>query len=538
MDHINELPDEILLNIFSHLPAANLVISQLVCTRWLGIIKGENKEIKMEDIFWSLAEHNQMNLIEKLCIRESSCVLAFFCCAVVVNKIDIARWCINQGCDLTQCGGADLIGVAIMHQNLDMIKLLHENYCPKDKEVCHWAAEVGNLEILQWLKDHDYKLGEICDIAAEKNHLNVLQWAKENGCSLSDNICIYAAENNNLDMLQWARENECPWNNKVCIRAAAKSHFEILKWAITNGCPVNNSKICSIVAGLGESDLIQWLHYAGCPWDVSTCIEAACSGHFEILKWVIENGCPVNNPSICTIIAEHGNLELLKWLRHRNCPWDVHTCIIAACHSHHEMLKWAIENGCPSDNPNICSYVAMSKKFELLKWLHHVGCPWDAETYYYVKRFGNTEMIQWVLERGCSTWYQKIKYWLKDVTLEDIAKWGEKNQIPWNEELKCDSSYSLDSCYQVLQWAVKNGYKPKRISNFLLQSIVDHEHQIFLEWIIELGFKDDHICDYAAANKKFKILFYLVDHGFRYSKATSVIIELYQELSQFQKDLH
>lgn len=528
-NHINKMPDEILLEIFSHLPVANIYISQFVCTRWMGIIKGEDIVIKDEDIFFSLAKYNQTNLMEKLCAKESSCLIAFCYSAVMVNNIDVLRWCIDQGCDLED--DACLFYKAVENQNLEMIKLLHENHCPRDENICYVAAGIGNLEILQWLKDHEYELGDkICDVAAEKNHLHILQWAKENKCVLSNNICIHAVENNNLEMLQWARENKCSWNSNVCVRAAAKSHFEILRWAIVNGCPTNDAKICSLVAQTGNIDLLQWLHYVGCYWDKQTCIEAARHGYFEILKWVIENGCPMDDPVICTIVTKYGEFELLKWLRQMHCPWDSYTCLAAASRNHHEILKWLINNGCPKNNPEICSLMAMFGRFDLLKWLYHVGCPWDAETYYHVKKFGNTDMIQWLLERGCPTWYQKIKEWLKAVTLGDLVKWGEKNQIPWNDELKCESDYSLESCYQVLKWAVNNGYQPKKISEKLFQCIVDKDHMVFLEWIVEMGCWDDHICDYAAIHKKFNALLYLADHGFKYNSATGVIIDLYRDL--------
>jgi len=47
--------------------------------------------------------------------------------------------------------------------------------------------------------------------------------------------------------------------------------------------------------------------------------------------------------------AEGGHFELLKWLREMGCPWDYRTCAEAAAKGHFEMLKWAIENGCPQE---------------------------------------------------------------------------------------------------------------------------------------------------------------------------------------------
>ena len=38
-------------------------------------------------------------------------------------------------------------------------------------------------------------------------------------------------------MLQWARENGCPWDESTCYQAAQWGHLEVLQWAHQNGCP-------------------------------------------------------------------------------------------------------------------------------------------------------------------------------------------------------------------------------------------------------------------------------------------------------------
>ena len=38
--------------------------------------------------------------------------------------------------------------------------------------------------------------------------------------------------------------------------------------------------------------VLQYLHENGCPWDETTCSEAASGGHLECLKYAHENGCP------------------------------------------------------------------------------------------------------------------------------------------------------------------------------------------------------------------------------------------------------
>ena len=37
-------------------------------------------------------------------------------------------------------------------------------------------------------------------------------------------------------MLQWAHANECPWDGSTCSEAAYWGYFKMLKWARANGC--------------------------------------------------------------------------------------------------------------------------------------------------------------------------------------------------------------------------------------------------------------------------------------------------------------
>ncbi len=79
------------------------------------------------------------------------------------------------------------------------------------------------------------------------------------------------------------------------------------------------------------------------------------NGQFEILKWMINNGCELNTP-VSIIAALNGNLEILKWMdeitrdeKVNRCLWNEVTCECAAEGGHLEVLKWLRKNGCPWD---------------------------------------------------------------------------------------------------------------------------------------------------------------------------------------------
>jgi len=52
---------------------------------------------------------------------------------------------------------------------------------------------------------------------------------------------------------------------------------------------------------------------------------AAQKGHFFLLKWAIDNGCPFDE-SACANAADGGHPNVLKWLRGKGCSWDERVC--------------------------------------------------------------------------------------------------------------------------------------------------------------------------------------------------------------------
>jgi hypothetical protein len=42
----------------------------------------------------------------------------------------------------------------------------------------------------------------------------------------------------------------------------------------------------------GHLSVLRWCRANGCPWDASTCANAAKNGHLGLLHWCRANGCP------------------------------------------------------------------------------------------------------------------------------------------------------------------------------------------------------------------------------------------------------
>ena len=124
------------------------------------------------------------------------------------------------------------------------------------------------------------------------------------------------------------RMREPPKEACLVYDAALAGHLECVKYLHENGCPLDEDT-CYAAAKGGHLECVKYLHENGCPWDERTCTKAAKGGHLECLRYARENGCPWDEET-CEAAAEFGNLECLNYAFENGCPWDEETCARAA----------------------------------------------------------------------------------------------------------------------------------------------------------------------------------------------------------------
>ena len=64
-------------------------------------------------------------------------------------------------------------------------------------------------------------------------------------------FCARAAFIGNLELLQWLREHDYPWDAGTCANAVFGSHLEVLGWALANGAPWDNIETASFPVSCG-----------------------------------------------------------------------------------------------------------------------------------------------------------------------------------------------------------------------------------------------------------------------------------------------
>jgi Ankyrin repeats (3 copies) len=146
---------------------------------------------------------------------------------------------------------------------------------------------------------------------------------------------------------------------------------------------------------------VQYLHSQGCPWPSYRLVEAASSGHSELVRWCYEHGCPWNANRVLHHAAESGNVELMAWvllqpgtqlfqavmaaaaskghtamcqyLHAQQCSWDFTSTCRAARYGHVALLRWIVDSGCPWDALGLCSSALEGDSVEVLTYMQQVG---------------------------------------------------------------------------------------------------------------------------------------------------------------------
>jgi hypothetical protein len=99
---------------------------------------------------------------------------------------------------------------------------------------------------------------------------------------------------------------------------------------MNNKGAVNASTNCVDAVSKGDFKLLKTLRENDEPWDWRTCATAAKYGEFEILAWLVQNGCPCDGWSIkCLMASKSGDYKTLLMLQ-KNDPFSAASLITSS----------------------------------------------------------------------------------------------------------------------------------------------------------------------------------------------------------------
>ena len=105
---------------------------------------------------------------------------------------------------------------------------------------CWRVAHTNKLELLKWAREEKKcKWNErTINAAAEQGNLEMVKYCVANECPINTWACQFAARIGHLECLKYLREEaKAPWDSSVLHFAHRNKHLECLRYAIGKKCP-------------------------------------------------------------------------------------------------------------------------------------------------------------------------------------------------------------------------------------------------------------------------------------------------------------
>jgi len=165
------------------------------------------------------------------------------------------------------------------------------------------------------------KASELDFFVHECSSISTLEWAWnviDQGKDSKAMFCARVAMTEKLEFLKWAREEKkCDWDDKTSEMAAYYGNLEMLKYCVDNGCPLRKD-ICAIVARNGHLNLLKFLiDEKKLAYDEKQVMgNAGYGGNLDMLKYLIEDKKHTNPMSQILAFREtirFGHLDCVKY---------------------------------------------------------------------------------------------------------------------------------------------------------------------------------------------------------------------------------
>ncbi len=219
-----------------------------------------------------------------------------------------------------------------------------------------------------------------------------------------------AAKHGNMDILKFMYQKGVEVFDESLLRnpEKAEDYKEFLK---TNPSKDKISRwmgifwypeVCAIAAKRGHLDILQFLIEHGCPIDETAAAYAAKYDHFDCLKYLVEDAKAPYDSLILINAAESGNVEMTEWtMRFVDVgAWGTAACIGAAKNGHIPVMKLFFDEG-TERSPGICDAAAEGYQWLALEYAHSEGCDWDENTCVAASEHGSLECLRGLHENGC-----------------------------------------------------------------------------------------------------------------------------------------
>lgn len=133
---------------------------------------------------------------------------------------------------------------AAYHGHLHILEWLKaNNYSFGESNVLYSSAvRAKKITILDWLKNNGFTLHvSIYREAIYYGLLNVLEWAFSNDCPYDDNLFSYLNYGTKIEILEWLKQHQFVWTSDAYIKAINCDNFQAFMWFFMNGYPLSET---------------------------------------------------------------------------------------------------------------------------------------------------------------------------------------------------------------------------------------------------------------------------------------------------------
>ena len=162
--------------------------------------------------------------------------------AAVLGDVQLIQWLwdhdVYNGSEDVCDWQDELYEEAITYGHVDVLKWMHAHYFPKSRNACRWAVMYKQFECLRWLTENDfYKHPQCCELAVMKNQPEMLKWLIDHQFPKVDKVYIAAIHAGRREMFKLLLEHDFPKCESAYDAAVTVVNEETLQFLIDNNFP-------------------------------------------------------------------------------------------------------------------------------------------------------------------------------------------------------------------------------------------------------------------------------------------------------------
>lgn len=257
-------------------------------------------------------------------------------------------------------------------------------------------------------------------------------------------LIFYSAKFGNIPVFQWAIQNEAKYLHGRNLAI----HKKLIR-----------SNVYPDVAALaGNIDMLKFLKSVGCVFTAASTLTAICGGKLDCVKFLHENGIPLNK-ELCSIETGYRpNLEVVRYLYEKGYQFGSSFWESAAFEGNLDTLKFLLNTDLPFDEGETFASAAMCGQLCCIKYLHENGYSWDEKSTEGAISEGKVECLEYLCEHGCPFYENCYEAALENNQVECLEYLCENgNGAPLDTESCCEIAARCRSL-DCLQYLHERGY--------------------------------------------------------------------------------